>query len=100
VKELSYSTLFCSVADPGCLSRISDPDFYPSRIPDLGSRIQKQVEKRGVENFFFKYFFVATNFPKCKIILFFELLKKKIWAKFHRIMELFTQKVVTKLSKI
>ncbi len=28
-----------SVADPGCLSQIPDPDFYPSRIPDLGSRI-------------------------------------------------------------
>jgi hypothetical protein len=25
---------------------IPDPDFYPSRIPDLRSRIQKQVEKR------------------------------------------------------
>jgi hypothetical protein len=24
----------CSVADPGCLSPIPDPDFYPSRIPD------------------------------------------------------------------
>jgi hypothetical protein len=23
-----------SVSDPGCLSRIPDPDFYPSRIPD------------------------------------------------------------------
>ncbi len=31
-----------SVADPGCLSRIPDPDFYPSRISDPGSRIQKQ----------------------------------------------------------
>ncbi len=45
-----------SVADPGCLSRIPDPDFYPSRIPDpgsripdLGSRIQKQQQKRGVK---------------------------------------------------
>ncbi len=28
-----------SVADPGCLSR----------IPDLGSRIQKQQQKRGVK---------------------------------------------------
>jgi hypothetical protein len=27
-----------TVADPGCLSRIPDPDFYPSRIPDLGSK--------------------------------------------------------------
>ncbi len=25
-----------SVADLGCLSRIPDPDFYPSRIPDPG----------------------------------------------------------------
>ncbi len=26
---------------------IPDPDFYPSRIPDLGSRIQKQQQKIG-----------------------------------------------------
>jgi hypothetical protein len=38
-----------SVADPGCLSRISDPEVYPFRIPDLGSRIQKQQQKRGVK---------------------------------------------------
>jgi hypothetical protein len=30
----------------------------------------------------------------------FEMLKKKIWANFQRIIELFTQKIVTKLSKI
>jgi hypothetical protein len=28
---------------------IPDPDFYPSRIADLGSRIQKQQQKRGVK---------------------------------------------------
>jgi hypothetical protein len=28
------------------------------------------------------------------------MLKKKIWANFQRITELFTQKIVTKLSKI
>jgi hypothetical protein len=27
--------IFCSVAVPDFLSRIPDPDFYPSRIPDL-----------------------------------------------------------------
>jgi hypothetical protein len=59
-----------SVADSGCLSRIPDPDFYPSRIPDLGSRIQKQQQKRGVKIFFFKPFFVGTNFTKLNIILF------------------------------
>ncbi len=45
--------LVSSVADPGCLSRIliftPDPDFYPSRIPDPGSRIQKQQQKREVK---------------------------------------------------
>jgi hypothetical protein len=28
------------------------------------------------------------------------MLKKKIWANFQRIIELFTQKIVTKLSKV
>jgi hypothetical protein len=69
-----------SVADPGCLSRIPDPDFYPSRIPDLGSRIPdpgsrisdpgswipKNQLKRGVKK---NSFFVATNFTKLIIIL-------------------------------
>jgi hypothetical protein len=30
----------------------------------------------------------------------FEMLKKNVWANFQRIIELFTQKFVTKLSKI
>jgi hypothetical protein len=42
VGTVSYILLMLvatSVADPGCLSR----------IPDLGSRIQKQQQKRGVK---------------------------------------------------
>ncbi len=49
VQNMKFLAFFISVADPGCLSRISDPDFYPSRIPDLGSRIQKQQQKRKVK---------------------------------------------------
>jgi hypothetical protein len=70
----------CSVADPGCLSRIPDPDFYPSRIPDPGSRIpdlgsripdpKTATKDRGEKIFFVKPFFVATNFTKLNIILF------------------------------
>ncbi len=48
-KITNLPTLICIVADPGCLSRIPDPDFYPTRILDLGSRIQKQQQKRGVK---------------------------------------------------
>jgi hypothetical protein len=37
------STLVSSVADPGCLSRMPDPNFFPSRIQgqkDSGSWIR------------------------------------------------------------
>ncbi len=79
-------------------------DVYPgSRILILthsGSRIQKQQQKKGVKKnccqTFFN-FFVATNFTKLKIILFVKCWRKKIWASFQRIIELFTQKFVTKL---
>ncbi len=66
-----------SVADPGCLSRIPDPDFYPFRIPDLGSPIQKQQQKRGVKKVV-KPFFIATNFTKLKIILFLNAEEKDL----------------------
>jgi hypothetical protein len=36
--------LVTSVADPGCLSRIPDPDFYPSRIPDPKTAMKDRVE--------------------------------------------------------
>jgi hypothetical protein len=64
-----FNTISTSVADPGCLSRIPDPDFYPSRIPDLGSRIQKQQQKRGEKKFVVIPFYVAINFTKLNITL-------------------------------
>jgi hypothetical protein len=69
---------FFRVADPGCLSRIPDPDFYPSRISDPGSRIQKQQQKRGGKEFVVIPFFVATNFSKLKIILLLKCWRNKM----------------------
>jgi hypothetical protein len=46
-----------SVADPRFLSRIPDPDFYPSRIPDPKTAAKKRGKKIYVIPFF-----VATNF--------------------------------------
>jgi hypothetical protein len=67
----SGSIPLTSVAYPGCLSRIPDPDFYPSRIPDLVSRDQKTATKeRGEKKFVVTPSFVATNFTKLNIILF------------------------------
>ncbi len=56
-----------SVVDPG--SRIPDPDFYPS-----GSRIsdpKTATKERGEKNLLWYLFFVATNFTKLQIILFY-----------------------------
>jgi hypothetical protein len=42
-----------------------DPDFYPSRIPDLGSLIsdpKTEAKERGGKKFVVIPFFVATNF--------------------------------------
>jgi hypothetical protein len=89
-----------SVADPGCLSWIPDPNFYPSRILDLGSRIQKQQQKRGVKKICCRTIFCSHKFHKIENYFIFEMLKKIIWANFQRIIELFTQKIVHKLSKI
>jgi hypothetical protein len=52
--------IFSSVADPGCLSRIPDPDFYPSRIPDPKTATKERGEKKLVVI----PFHVATNFTK------------------------------------
>ncbi len=84
----------CSVADPGCLSRIPDPDFYPSRISDPGSRIQKQQQKTGVKIFiFFKPFFVATNFTKLNIILFLICWRKKFGPIFQELLKFLPTKL-------
>jgi hypothetical protein len=59
----------------GILSRIPDPEFYPFQIPDLGSRIpdpKTATKDRGEKKLVVKPFFVATNFTKWKIILFFK----------------------------
>jgi hypothetical protein len=70
-----------SVADPGCLSRIQDPDFLP--ILDLGSRIQKQQQKRGVKKICCHTFFCSHKFYIIDNYFIFEILKKKIWATFQ-----------------
>ncbi len=60
------------MADPGCLYRIPDPDFYPSRISDPGSRIpdpKTATRERGEKKFVVITFYVATNFTKLQIIL-------------------------------
>jgi hypothetical protein len=99
---LNICIIFNSVADPGCLSRIPDPDpdFYPFRIPDPGSRIPdpKTVTKERGEKNFVIILFCGHKFHKIVYYVIFEMIKKKIWANFQRIVEVFTQKIFNKLS--
>jgi hypothetical protein len=83
-----------NVADPGCLSQIPDPDFYPSRIPDPKTAIKERGEKKFVDNFL-----CSHKFHKIANYFSFEVLKKKIWANFQRNIELFTQKLSPSYQK-
>jgi hypothetical protein len=60
-----------SVADPGCLSRISDPDFYPSRI-------QQQHQKRRKEIFICPATFYSRKYRKIVYNFILEHVKKFI----------------------
>ncbi len=96
--KLSLLDIISSVADPVCLSRIL---IFP--IPDPGSRIpdpKTATKKRGQKKLVVIPFFCSHKFHKIENYLSFKMLKNKIWANFQRIIELFTQKIVTMLLKI
>jgi hypothetical protein len=67
-----------SVADSGCLSRILIFTHPGSRIPDPKTVVTPV--------------FSSHKFHKIENYFIFEM-KKKIWANFQRIIELFTQKI-------
>jgi hypothetical protein len=68
------------VADPGCLSRIPDPDFCPSRIPNPKTATKEMGEKNLLS-----YFFRSHKYHKIKNYFIFEQAKKKLWASLQRI---------------
>ncbi len=77
-------------------------DVYPgSRILIFTHPGSKNRNKReGWKKNFCHTFLWSHKFHKIEHYFSFKVLKKKIWANFQRIIELFTQKIVTKLSKI
>jgi hypothetical protein len=73
---------------PGSWIWISDP-------------VSKNSNKReGRKNNCYHTFFCSHKFQKIKSYFIFEMPKKKIWDNFQRIIEVFTLKTFTKLSKI
>jgi hypothetical protein len=75
-----------------------NPYFIP--IPDLGARIlnpKTSTKERDEKKLVVIPFFCGHKFHKIENSFIFDLLKKKILPSFQRIIELFTQKFVTKL---
>jgi hypothetical protein len=70
---------------------ISDTDFYPSLIPDLGSNNSKKREWR--KKFVVLPFFVATNVTKFKIMLFLNWWGIMLFANFQTITVFSPQKL-------
>jgi hypothetical protein len=68
---------------------IPDPGSWFLPIPDPGSRIpdpKTATKERGKKKLNVKPFYVATKFNKIVNYFSFEVLKKKIWANFQRIL--------------
>ncbi len=76
---------------------IPDPGSWFLPIPDPGSKNSNKRE--GWKKIWCHTFLCCQKFYKIVHYFSFEVLKKKIWANFQRIIEPFTQKIVTKLSK-
>ncbi len=75
-----------------------DPGSWFLPIPNPGSKNSNKRE--GRKKICGHNFLCSHKFHKIANYFSFEVLKKKIWANFQRIIELFTQKIVTKLSNI
>jgi hypothetical protein len=76
-----------SLADPGCLSRIPDPGFYTSRIPDPKTAIKERGEKKKICH----TFFCSHKFHKIANYLIFLMFEKK-FDQFSKILRTFYPK--------
>jgi hypothetical protein len=68
-------------------------------IPDPKPATQEKGEKKS-KICCPTFFFCSHKYHKIKNYFIFEQVKKKLWANLQRIIELFNQKIVIKLSKI
>ena len=76
---------------------IPDPGSWFLLIPDPGYKDSNKRE--GLKNICCENFLGSHKFHKIVNYFSFEVLKKKMWANFQRIIELFTKKIVKKLLK-
>jgi hypothetical protein len=92
IHYLTKHSWYSSVADPRCISRITYPDFYPSRISDPTTLTKVE----GAKKFVVLPFFTATKITKFNIILIVKRKRKKL----EPIHKKTTQNILNNLSKI
>ncbi len=93
-KNFEKKTYFCQCCGSGMF--IPDPGSWFLPIPDLRSPIPDPKtgrKERGEKKSSVKHFFVATNFPKCKIILFLNCSRKKFEPNFKELWNFLPKKL-------
>ncbi len=77
-------------------------DVYPGSwfLPILDPGSKNSNKREGWKKIWCHTFLFSHKFHEVVHYFSFEVLKKKIWANFQRIVELLAQKIVTKLSKV
>ncbi len=88
---MSYTVPVLWIRDVYPGSRIPDPDFYPSRIPDLGSKNSNKRERW--KKLVVIPFCVATNFTKLKIIFVLKCRRKTFGPIFKDLLNFLPQKL-------
>jgi hypothetical protein len=73
---LRLNLVLSSVADSGCISRITDPDLYPSQILDPKTATKERRGKKLVCHIFF----CSHKYHKIENYFIFEAVKKKFGA--------------------
>ncbi len=99
---VAYGAVKVSLTDPtlqccGSGMLIPDPDFCPSRIPDLGSKNSNKRE--GWKKLVLIPLFAAINFKKFKIILFLKCWRKKLGPIFKELLNFLPQKLSPSYQK-
>ncbi len=107
-EKLSSRKIFCCSFNGHHCDQCGGSGMF---IPDSGSQIlifthsrsriqdpKTATKDRG--EIFFSNHFCSHKFHKTEYYFIFDMLKKESWPNFPRIIEVFTQKIVTKPSKI
>ncbi len=98
LEKFKITLVFQQCCGSGMFIPDTDPEFYPSRISDTGSKNSNKRE--GWKKICCHTLLCSHKIHKIENYFSCEVPKKKILSNFQRIIELFTQKIVTALKNM